>query len=239
MKTSQNPTFPTLTGLALATIAVLGLTLSGCEENATANDGDEKITPASESTDLAAATPEFKGSSSAPAVAPAATRAEVKGSSSVPAVAPAATAATLTSKDKALLKEKLTPLQYQVAVENGTERSFENEYWDNKAPGIYVDIVSGKALFASNHKFKSGTGWPSFFQPLDPEEVVELSDSKHGMMRTEVRSKTGDIHLGHVFNDGPQPTGLRYCLNSAAMRFVPKEKLKEEGLEQYAELFED
>ncbi len=140
-------------------------------------------------------------------------------------------------QDKAALKAKLTPLQYEVAVENGTEPPFRNDYWDNKKDGIYVDVISGKPLFSSKDKFKSGTGWPSFTQPLDEKEIVEIKDTKFGMVRVEVRSKTGDAHLGHVFDDGPQPTGLRYCMNSASMRFIPSEKLEAEGLGKYAKLF--
>ncbi len=139
------------------------------------------------------------------------------------------------SKDE--LKKKLTPIQYQVACENGTERPFQNEYWDNHAAGIYVDLISGEPLFASVHKFDSGTGWPSFWQALKKENVVEKSDSAHGMARTEVRSKKSDAHLGHVFPDGPKPTGLRYCMNSASMRFIPVAKLKDEGYGEFLDLF--
>ena len=137
------------------------------------------------------------------------------------------------------LKARLTPMQYKVTQEDGTEPPFRNEYWDNKAEGIYVDIVSGEALFSSTHKYNSGTGWPSFWQPLEAENIVEKIDTKLWVPRTEVRSKGGDSHLGHVFSDGPQPTGLRYCINSAALRFIPKEKLAEEGYEQYLALFEN
>ncbi len=132
--------------------------------------------------------------------------------------------------DRSELKESLDEMQYNVICLNGTEPPFRNEYWDNKQTGVYLDRVSGKPLFLSSHKFDSGTGWPSFFAPVDPEEIVEVRDETHGMVRVEVRSKSGDAHLGHVFPDGPPPTGLRYCINSAALRFVPVEELEAEGL---------
>ena len=129
-------------------------------------------------------------------------------------------------------------MQYEVTQQNGTEPPFQNEYWDHVEEGIYVDIISGEPLFSSKDKFDAGCGWPSFTKPLRQSEIEEKLDTTHGMRRIEVRSKTADSHLGHVFDDGPAPTGARYCINSAAIRFIPKEKLKEEGYEQYLSLFE-
>lgn len=136
-------------------------------------------------------------------------------------------------KDKTKLREILSELQYKVTQENGTERPFDNEYWDNYEEGIYVDIITGEPLFSSKDKFESGCGWPSFSRPLIQSNIIEKQDLSHFMVRTEVRSKSSDSHLGHVFNDGPPPTGLRYCINSAAIRFVPKDDMAKEGYSEY------
>jgi methionine-R-sulfoxide reductase len=147
--------------------------------------------------------------------------------------------ANFTKPSDSSLRSKLTPEQYRVTQLSGTERPFENAYWDNDQPGIYVDIVSGEPLFSSLDQFDSDCGWPSFTKALEAENIDTQTDRTHGMQRTEVRSTNADSHLGHVFNDGPAPSGLRYCMNSAAMRFIPLEDLETEGYSQYLNLFGD
>jgi methionine-R-sulfoxide reductase len=145
----------------------------------------------------------------------------------------------LTKLSKEELARHLDKEAYYVCIMGGTERPFQNKYWNNHEEGVYLDVISGKPLFASTHKFDSGSGWPSFFEPIDKAEIVEKRDTSAGMVRVEVRAKSSNAHLGHVFDDGPKPTGLRYCINSAALKFVPKDKLKDEGFASLLKLFGD
>jgi peptide methionine sulfoxide reductase msrA/msrB len=151
---------------------------------------------------------------------------------------PATRTGELIKPTEAELRARLTPLQYDVTQHEATEPAFDNPYWDNKQAGIYVDIVSGEPLFSSTDKFKSGTGWPSFTRPIDENALVEHTDTRFFMKRTELKSRQAGSHLGHVFDDGPQPTGLRYCINSAALRFIPKDQMEAAGYGRYLYLFE-
>ena len=137
------------------------------------------------------------------------------------------------------LKKKLSPLQFEVTCNAATEPPFRNAYWDNHAPGLYVDVIDGEPLFASNHKFDSGSGWPSFFQPIEKTALIEKQDKSHGMVRVEVISKKSGAHLGHLFPDGPRPTGMRYCINSASLRFIPVHELEKEGYGKFKKLFDE
>ncbi len=167
-------------------------------------------------------------------VAPTAATAQDRRPTAIPAAAPRR---VFVKPSDAELRKKLTPIQYTVTQHANTESPFHNEYWDNHEPGIYVDIVSGEPLFSSSDKYDSGTGWPSFTRPLSPANIKTRTDHLLGYSRTEVRSAAADSHLGHVFDDGPRPTGLRYCMNSAAMRFIPVSRLEAEGYGQYLALF--
>jgi methionine-R-sulfoxide reductase len=173
------------------------------------------------------------------APAPSESAHEAASSVAAEAAPPVAAASNrYTKPSKSELKSRLTSEQYEVTQEEGTERPFSNAYWNNHEPGLYVDVTTGEPLFSSTDKFESGTGWPSFTRPIEKGRIVQHTDSTLGMSRTEVRSSSGDAHLGHVFDDGPAPTGLRYCINSASLRFIPISKLRAEGYGQYEALFQ-
>jgi methionine-R-sulfoxide reductase len=213
-----------------AYIAVLGWSLSGCatrpsSEPATNVPSPSQVTVVAPPTESPAAGAATNTGAPAPGM-------------TAPSMAPGMAAKRDYAKPSDdVLKQRLTPMQYDVTQHEGTEPPFANEYWNNHEKGIYVDVVTGEPLFSSTDKFESGTGWPSFTAPIDSSHIVSKTDSTLGMDRTEVKSKSGKSHLGHVFNDGPAPTGLRYCIDSAALRFIPVSKLEAEGYGDYLKLF--
>ena len=220
------------------TLAATGTSTADTVADATTADADRPDAPAPAETEAAEAAEAAPAESMpAPSRAPMPAPAE---SADGPRGADAETPAprTYSRPSDAEIRRRLTPIQYRVTQEDGTERAFSNEYWDNKRDGIYVDIVSGEPLFSSTDKYRSGTGWPSFTRPIARGAVTEHVDRKLGVPRTEIRSRIADSHLGHVFDDGPAPTGLRYCMNSAAMRFIPADQLEAEGYGEFAALFE-